>query len=375
MIWVIFLVYVTPATAQEPDQEAEPAEQQAQEEKEDKSDQKSEKKTKKDQRKGGNPIKAFLTQFTLGVSTGYGVTFYSHNLKGFGIYQPATGDDVFIFDEAFINRDTLPAVYINWVNNAQGFGGLIIPVDSLSTPIITNGIPVFPNDLKIGNDSIKIGYRSTAHSIPLTLTLSVDVDRYRIGGGVTLEFQKIGTFHPTSLKDTLRSFNTDFTLATIKKYFGFIGFTTFESWQYKMVADIQFGKINRGKHFNKNLISSGLYFNFGYTVEKSFSEYFKIFVRPSIEWKSYSMNIPETGLTLNHRQPSIFIQVGANIRLPVLSKCPVPGCRTQINHAHDGYEYRSKVHPFWKWQDPNYGQNYPQLFKYKGKGKKRLNPY
>lgn len=333
------------------------------------------KKNQKNYKSGGNIFTAFLSQFTLGVSTGYGATFYSHNLKGFGIYQPANGNGVFIFDQAFIDRDTLPSVYNNWVNNVQGFGGLLIPVDSMLTPILTNGIPVFPGDLKIGSDSIKLGYKSIAHNIPITVMVSIDVDRYRIGGGLTMELHKMGQFHPTTLKDTLRSFRTDFSTSFFKKYFGFIGITTYESWQYKMIADLQFGKINRGKHFNKELISSGLYFNFGYSVEKSLSEYFKVFVRPSVEWKAYTLTVPESDLSLNHRQPTLYVQFGATIRIPVLPRCPVPRCHIQMNHVHDGKEYRSKVHPIWKWQNPNYGQNYPQLIKYKRKNRFKLNPY
>jgi len=329
--------------------------------------QKPPKKQKKAKIKGGGIIRGFLSQFNLGLSTGYGATFYNHDLKGFGIYQPANGNGVFIFDQAFVDRDTLPVIYTDWVNNPLGIGGLIIPVDTLSSPIITNGIPVFPNDIKFGYDSIKIGYKSTAHNIPLTVTLSMDVDRYRIGGGFTIEFHKMTSFRPTVLTDTLRKFNTNFSTATFKKYFGFIGITTYESWKYKMIADIEFGKINRGKNFNKSLISSGLYFNFGYTIEKKLSEYFNIFIRPSIEWKSYTISIPETSLEINHRQPAVYFKFGATIRMPYLKRCPVKGCKIQINHVHGNKEYRSKVHPIWKWQNPDYGQNHPTLLKDKGK--------
>lgn len=317
--------------------------------------------------KGGGPFRALLSQISVGISTGYGATFYSHDLKGFGVYQPAAGNGVFIFDQAFVNRDTLPVVYTDWVNNPTGIGGLVIPVDTLSNPIITNGIPVFPNDIKFGYDSIQIGYRSTSHAIPLTLTLAIDIDRYRIGGGFTMEFHRMSSFRPTALTDTLRKFKTNFPAATFKKYFGLIGITTYESWKYKMLADLEFGKINRGKNFNKNVISSGIYFNFGYTMERNLSEYFRVFVRPSVEWKSYTVSIPETGLEINHRQPSLFLKFGATIRMPELRRCPVKGCSTQINHVHGGNEYRSRKHPIWKWQNPDYGQNNPVPMRNKGK--------
>ena len=109
---------------------------------------KGKKSKRKSEKQGGfNLFRGFLSQFNLGVSTGYGATFYTHDLKGFGVYQPDGGTSVFIFDQAYVNRDTLPVIYSDWVNNPFGIGGLIIPVDTLSTPIITNGIPVFPNDI------------------------------------------------------------------------------------------------------------------------------------------------------------------------------------------------------------------------------------
>ena len=116
---------------------------------------KTAKKSKKQKLRGNaftGAVRSLLSTITLGVSTGYGATFYSHDLKGFGIYQPANGSGVFIFDQAYVDRDTLPVIYSDWVNNTQGIGGLIIPVDSLQTPIITDGIPVFPNYIKFGYD-------------------------------------------------------------------------------------------------------------------------------------------------------------------------------------------------------------------------------
>ena len=323
----------------------------------------------KTKRSGGmmDSFRGLLSQVSLSVSTGYGATFNSHDLKGFGVFQPAQGSGVYLFDEAYADRDTLPVIYTDWVNNPSGIGGLIIPVDSLSQPIITNGIPVFPNDIKFGYDSINIGYKSTSSSVPITLKLSIDVDRYRIGGGMTMEFQRFSAYRPTALTEELRKFKTSFTAATYKRYFGFIGITTYESWRHKMLADIEFGKINRGKNYNKSLMSSGIYFNFGYTIERNLSEYFKVFVRPSFEWKSYSLSIAETGLQINHRQPALYIKFGASIRMPRLRRCPVKGCKSQINHVHGDKEYRSKVHPIWKWQNPNYGQNNPVPLWKKGK--------
>ena len=61
--------------------------------------------------------------------------------------------------------------------------------------------------------------------------------------------------------------------------------------------------------------------------------------------------------------------IGISIVTVVLSR------NIQINHAHGNREYRSRMHPIWKKQNPHYGENYPNLIKYKGKNKYKLNPY
>jgi hypothetical protein len=105
------------------------------------------------------------------------------------------------------------------------------------------------------------------------------------------------------------------------------------------------------------------------------SEYFRLFIRPSIEFKGYDLNIAETGTSIRHRMNAFYINVGASYRIPELRRCYNKECRAQINHAHGNREYRSRVHPIWKKQNPHHGENYPNLIKYKGKNKRKLNPY
>ncbi len=104
------------------------------------------------------------------------------------------------------------------------------------------------------------------------------------------------------------------------------------------------------------------------------SEYLRLFVRPSFELKSYKLNVAES-IPITHKFNAFYINVGATYRLPELRRCPVKTCKGQINHAHGNREYRSRIHPIYKKQNPHYGENYPTLLKYKGKNKKKLNPY
>jgi hypothetical protein len=70
-----------------------------------------------------------------------------------------------------------------------------------------------------------------------------------------------------------------------------------------------------------------------------------------------------------------YLQVGLSYSIPELPRCYLKDCKIQINHAHGNKEYRSRRHPIYKKQNPGYGENHPTLIKYKGKNKRKLNPY
>jgi hypothetical protein len=71
----------------------------------------------------------------------------------------------------------------------------------------------------------------------------------------------------------------------------------------------------------------------------------------------------------------LYLTVGFTYSLPELPRCFLKDCHAQINHAHGNKEYRSRRHPIYKKQNPGYGENDPTLIKYKGKNKRKINPY
>jgi hypothetical protein len=154
-----------------------------------------------------------------------------------------------------------------------------------------------------------------------------------------------------------------------------LGASVYRYNDYLLVVDANIGGYAMGKKFDKNAMKKGVFVNLGVTVEREMSEYFRLFVRPSYEIKSYKLNVPETGQFIQHRFNAFYINVGATYRIPELRRCFLKTCHAQMNHAHGNREYRSRRHPIYKKQNPHYGENYPTLIKYKGKNKKKLNPY
>jgi len=303
-------------------------------------------------RQGIGTFRKLLSKVTFGLSTGYGSTTFKHDLKGYGILQ---------------NPDSLPklfkpasvsAGYTDWVNKV--------------TP---TGNTVQSNAFLASSDTTKLGFKGKSFSIPLKATIHVEFDHYRIGGGYSIEYVHMGAFKPTNYSDKISNYRTDFSSFGLKKYFLMLGGSVYRYNEYLLVIDANIGGYSLGKKFDKSQIQKGVYMNIGVAIEREMSEYFRVFVRPSYEIKSYKMNVPEGGPAITHKFNAFYFNVGATYRIPELRRCFLKSCKAQMNHAHGNREYRSRVHPIYKKQDPHYGENYPNLIKYKGRNKKKMNPY
>ncbi len=299
-----------------------------------------------------NPMRTLFSNFSLSLSTGYGTTFFSHKLDGFGVVQPTSGQP-----RIFPAGSTVPK-FANWVNNVAG--------DTFS---------IKPGYYLISSDTAKLGFKGRGLNFPLKATLHYEYDRYRIGGGYSYEFMYLGQFHSISHQNNIHDFRPSAPAGLMKKYFGMLGVSFYRLGDLLFTGDANIGGYKPGKNFNTGLIRKGIYVNVGVTVEKEFSEYLKGFIRPSFEIKNYTLSVPEVSKSIEHSINAFYINVGLSYKLPTLPKCYNKDCHVQMNHAHGDREYRSQVHPIYKKQNPMYGENHPKLIKYKGKNRKMLNPY
>jgi hypothetical protein len=303
-------------------------------------------------RKGHGFLRPWLSKLHWGLSTGYGNTAFKHKLDGFGIIQqPDSMPQIF-------TDGNLSSRYTNWTNDVSTTSG--------STQ---------SGSFVVSSDTAELGFKSKMISIPLKATVHVEFNRYRIGGGYSFDYTRVGEFKPLTYTGDIKSYSLDKQSFFMKHYFGMIGAMVYRYYEYALVVDANIGGYKLGKQFNKSLMQKGIYFNVGATVEREFSEYFRVFVRPSYEIKNYKLTIPESGNAVTHRLNAFYVNIGVTYRLPELRRCFLKSCKAQMNHAHGDKEYRSRVHPFYKKQNPHYGENYPTLIKYKGKNKNKLNPY
>lgn len=293
-------------------------------------------------------FRKILNKITLTVASGAGYTFYHHDLENYTVLRRN--------DRLYINPNGTQDYYYRWLNN---------PARSAVTP---SG-----NDQSTVNaDTADLGFRGTASGIPALFSLHYQYDRFRIGGGASFEFHRFRNMEPTLYSASLGSYEESFS-TIFSKYFFTAGVEFYRFYDYHYYFDLYAGKMNYGKGFNKLLMQGGAFINLGIPIEREFSEYFRFFIRPSYDFKSFKMVLPESSRVIENKNQAFYLNIGFRINYPDLPRCPINSCETQKIHTHRGKTFRGR--PFYKKQNPQIGENYKHspLFKTRDKDAPKSN--
>ena len=321
------------------------------------------------------PIRYILNKFSVNLSVGYGRTLYRHQLENFAYVRNAEGS--FIIDKDAILDGTPVDGYSNWFTGVEPVSVSLtenlqtIPFRPIDNPINN---PLLQNDYDIITpDAEPIAMRGAGNNVPITLSLYYNLRRLRLGGGLTADFHSLRNPVPNDFFSRYPEPENK-TKSLITRYFGMIGYSVYEYMDYAFAADVRFGKVNLGGGFDKATVSNNTFVNLGIRVENVFSEYFRVFARPAIEFKNYTVTLPGTdaqATTIKHKAPTIFLEIGVSINYPDLPRSPMKSDKTQMKHfltdPKTGEKREFRGQPFWKKQDPKYGELYPELLKKKKK--------
>ncbi|MGB3587259.1 MAG: hypothetical protein WBA23_12000 [Tunicatimonas sp.] len=297
------------------------------------------------------PLRAFLNKFSVNLSSGYGRTFYRHTLTNNNYVRTSNGSFIYPNGEG----GTIPA-YANWFNRVTP-AILTIPSNADSLALVTS-------------DSSSISMRGGGFNIPINLSIYFNLYRLRIGGGISADFHRA---HPPQPEDFRSFFPRQSSFSTTQiRYYGMLGYSVYEYYDNAFGVDLQAGVIRMGNGFDKGLTEASPFFNVGVTIEKVFSEYFRVFLRPAYEFKSYNLLLPAGPTTVfDHRNSSFFLTLGVSINYPDMPRSPIKADKTQMRHyvtdPKTGKRREVRGQPFWKKQDPKIGELYPELVKTKRK--------
>jgi hypothetical protein len=314
-----------------------------------------------DEIKKASSVRAFLNRFSLNVNVGYGRTFYSHKANSDVLEivpqsptAAGTPAKLVMLDEYSISGDTISyGGIINWLNAPQPDSGTVV--------LSPNG----PGSILYA-DSSGIRYGGSGFNIPVNINLHLDINRFRIGGGIMYELHNIKQLKPKGQGE--QPYVPNFSNTFMLRYYFTAGAKVyhFMGWDYNV--DLQIGKVKYGKQYDKSSLQNGIYFNLGLPFEYELSEYFWLVVRPSFDYKSYTMaaagnNNEATSFQFN--QPAFYLNFGVRMKLPEISRCPVKSCRTQLKHVHGSREFRGQ--PFFKEQNPKIGELYQKPMRERNK--------
>ncbi|WP_420319043.1 hypothetical protein [Ekhidna sp.] len=327
-----------------------------------------------------DPIKVMLNKISITVTSGMAFTNYSHQLEGVYFYQDAQSQ--FIFSNGIENLGSSFSGYTDWLNDPQlGFNTSLenpfdVPFGYLENPV--NNPLLGDQTFLVDTDTTDFGFQGSSRGIPINLSVHYEFDEIRVGAGYSYEIHFLRPLDPTAYTDQVRSYQPNTVRTRYSRLYGMVGYKFHSFWSYDFVAELQVGRIRAGKQFNSGAISRGMYTNLGISIENNWSEYFRVIIRPSVEFKSYSLTIPD-GSSVKHKYPTFAIQAGISINIPDIPRSPMNSDHVQLKHVYTnpvtGQRMEVRGQPIHKRQNPKVGENHRRLWRYKRKNRRKINPY
>lgn len=308
------------------------------------------------EKKHDYPVRAFLNKFSVNLSSGYGRTFYRHTLEEYSYLRNDKGS--YILPGNSVTSNTSVAGYRNWFSDVNP-ANIHIP-DSPSSE--SGGYSFLP-----ASDTSHILMKSGGYTIPVHLSVYFNLFRLRLGGGAGLDFHNASIPEPENFMS--RHPAPESINSLMFRYYFLLGYSIYEIYDNAFGVDVRFGRINMGRGFNREVIKPGGFVNIGITLEKVFSEYFRIYARPAYEIKSFSVNMP-SGNAMTHQANAFLLTLGVSINYPDLPRSPIKNDKIQMRHYISdpkGNRREFRGQPFWRKQDPKIGELYPELIKTKRK--------
>ena len=224
-------------------------------------------------------FRKMLSKIHFGLALGYGRTFYNQNLDGFSILQQQDSTPLLFDNSLDPSSGNIARGYRYWFNNVQTADD--VSVDS-------------SNDFLVNSDTVDLAFKAPGTSIPITATIHVDfLNRYKVGGGFMYEYHRVGDFRSADFDGRITRIPVDFGSTFYKKYFLILGAEVYRYHEYFLSIDTQIGAFNLSRKFDSGIIQKGVYFNIGATIERELSEYFTAFIRPSFDFKNYTLSITQ----------------------------------------------------------------------------------
>jgi hypothetical protein len=233
-------------------------------------------------------------------------------------------------------------------------------------------------------------YKVGDYAFPVNLGVRLNMfGIFTVGGGYGREFGKIGDFEMGD-----QHFQLEGTSYTYDKLYGTFGLVLYNAqrrasylaWRYRkysgnnyymqsqlkqrlrqeypwhFIIEGEYGTLKIREAYDSHLSAGEPFYSVGLRVEREFSEYAKIYIKPAANFYELTYNrvVNQNGVELFESQPikqNLYtLNIGLSVSFPGTKRCKVAGCGVVMKHLHDGVEYRGSS--IWKRQDRKVGQWY-----------------
>jgi hypothetical protein len=259
-----------------------------------------------------------------------------------------------------------------------------LSVDSEAYPISN----LFDAQLPVDMGAENITFVAEEYAVPIHVGVRVDMfGLFTIGGGYGKEFGKMSPFQTTDYALSLEGSSY-----TFDRFYGTFGLVLYNArrraallnWRYRkysgnniymqrelsqrvrdnfpwvFVLEGEYGSVKISKTYDSHLNVTEPFYSLGLRIEREFSEYAKLFVKPGVSFSKFSYNrsVVQNNVDVMEiqsiDQKMYAIQLGLSISIPGTKRCKVGGCGVVMKHLHNGVEYRGSS--IWKMQNRKVGQ-------------------
>jgi len=318
-----------------------------------------EKEERKFQRRLVNPIRKTINRFNFSIEKGLGYFSYRNPLNDVSVIRDPRGDQLYIVP----------------LDEEQGLTSPINAFNNWFTDLTPVGIERIDDDSHIvRTDTTSFTYNNNGRINPLTFRFSIslkkldkghyertkekiylDDDMIRIGGGIG--FGGLRFRNPASTQDVsslLRGYTLPETKLSTTKLFASLSYNMYTLGDYSIHADVLGGvwKV-RAKQVNTDVVNYDPFFNIGVMFQMKFSKYFKGYIRPSFELRSYTVS--NDLVNIQHKFSVFTIDLGLLFKYPIYPRNKYQADQVQMEHIFNNKIYRGR--PFYRKQNPRFGQN------------------
>ncbi|GGF39372.1 hypothetical protein [Echinicola rosea] len=129
-----------------------------------------------------------------------------------------------------------------------------------------------------------------------------------------------------------------------------------QNYPWRFTLEAEYGSINIQESYDNTLTATEPYYAIGLRIEREFSEYTKIFLKPNASFRKFNYQLEGMEEAQMLEQKLFTINLGVALRLPGTKRCKIPGCGVKMKHLHNGVEYRGSS--IWHMQNRKVGQWY-----------------